>query len=112
MHEEKIANLTIILLSLAGLFWGIAFYFYRKKTKNDEMSPANSRFLNKPCKTWAGNFYDDHDLWHFFCSVGLFLNLMIVMTLDDRLMKGKDEVRGVTGQHHRPVTAYGENKNI
>ena len=112
MHEEKITNLTIILLTLAAVFWGIALFFFKNKTKNDEMSPANSRRLNRPCKTWAGDFYDEHDLWHFFCSVGLFLNLMIVMTLDDRVMKGKEtiqkEVRGVTVQHHRPVTAYGE----
>ena len=112
MHTEKITNLTIILLSLAGVFWGIALYFFKTKVKNDEKSPADSRALNRPCKAWTGNFYDEHDLWHFFCSVGLFLNLMIVMTLDDRLMKGKEtiqkEVRGVTAQHHRPVTAYGE----
>ena len=112
MYKEKITAVTIIQMSFTGVVWCIAIYYFREKTKNDELSPANSRMLNKPCKRWAGNFYDEHDLWHFFSSVGLFLNLMIVMTLDDRLMKGKDDIqrlpRVVKTVHHRPVTAIGE----
>ena len=108
--KEKITPLTIVAILLAVAVFGIAIYFFVQKTKNDETSPANSRKLNRPCK--IADFYDEHDLWHFFSSVGLFLCLMIVMTLDDRLMTRPEDMskvfRVVKEDPHRPVTVFGE----
>ena len=111
IFKEHITYITHACVFLTNAFWIPAlYYFLAKKVKNDEVSPAMSRELNKECS--LANFYDDHDIWHFLGSVGLFLNLMILLTLDDGLRskpnkngKGDFRIRGNDeSQRARPLT--------
>ena len=110
IYKEHITYITHACVFMTNAFWIPALYFFLQKVKNDETSPAMSRELNKEC-SWA-KFYDDHDIWHFLGSVGLFLNLMILLTLDDGLRikpnqngKGDFRIRGNDeSQWARPLT--------
>ena len=88
IYKERITKITTACLFLTVCFWVPAFYYFRIDIKNDEKSPANSREHNRDCS--LANFYDYHDIWHFLGSVGLFLNLMVLLTLDDGLKEKLD----------------------
>ncbi|KAG1669986.1 hypothetical protein GQR58_017176 [Nymphon striatum] len=57
---------------------------YRLNEESHQLSPAESRNLNRPCLIL--DFYDDHDIWHFLSSSALFFSFMILLTLDDDLI--------------------------
>ena len=63
---------------------GIALYFYTARNANRNCSSAESRDLNQECIFL--DFYDNHDLWHFFSGAGLFMAFLALLTLDDNLM--------------------------
>lgn len=83
-HGEKILPLPMLYITLSIATWSSSLYFFMQKSKNWEVTPAQSREYNKPCLIW--NFYDDHDIWHFLSAASMFLSFMILLTLDDDLI--------------------------
>jgi len=63
-------------------------YFFTQKEKNSNVSPAESREINQPCK-FGTHFYDGHDIWHFLGGAGVFFVFMFIITIDDDI-KYKD----------------------
>ena len=59
-----------------------AIVFYTSKVKITDASAADSKMINEECLPGL-NFFDNHDLWHFLSSFGLFFGLMFLLTLDD-----------------------------
>ena len=42
------------------------------------------RNMNVPCSYM--NFFDNHDMWHFFSATALFLAFIFLLTIDDDLL--------------------------
>ena len=39
------------------------------------------------------HFYDNHDIWHFLSATSLFLNFMMLLTIDDDLhLKPREQI--------------------
>merc|ERR1719500_2730979 len=58
-----------------------ALYFFVMKEKNSNVSPAESRELNRPCQLFK--FYDGHDIWHFLGGAGLFFVFLFILNIDE-----------------------------
>ena len=106
-YNEHIAVLTYVIMVISAFAWIPALIFFRMKRKNDEESPANSREKNEECS--FARFYDEHDMWHFLGAIGLFLTLMMLVTLDDDLRSHPNSEQKnfrVCKQNHRarPIT--------
>ena len=43
-----------------------------------------SRNMNEPCMYM--DFFDNHDMWHFFSATALFLAFIFLLTIDDDLL--------------------------
>ena len=84
----RLCLLFFFLILFLG-FGFIAGYFYSQKLQSRNLSPAESRNMNAPCDPMFGNFYDNHDLWHFFSATALFLAFLFLLTIDDDLMNTK-----------------------
>ena len=107
--EDVFRTVCYVVLNLCA--WIPAMWCFTQKRNNYESSPANSRNYNAPCEI---AFYDTHDLWHFFGALGLFLSLMVLLTLDDDLLKRppnfkKDFRVTKVGSRTRPITMAGQN---
>ena len=63
-------------------FPGIGFYANRSANRN--LTPAESRDLNVECALL--DFYDSHDLWHFFSAAGIFMAFMALLNIDDDIL--------------------------
>ena len=55
------------------------FFFVILEVTDKSLPPWESRNLNKPCL--LQNFYDAHDLWHFFASHALLMIVLVVMQM-------------------------------
>ena len=42
------------------------------------------RNMNEPCMYM--DFFDNHDMWHFFSATALFLAFIFLLTIDDDLL--------------------------
>jgi hypothetical protein len=58
--------------------------FYLSRNSNRNKSPAESRDMNGDCVFL--DFYDNHDLWHFFSAATIFLIFLGLLILDDDLL--------------------------
>jgi len=76
--------LSYILFSLALILALVASGFYANKHQSRNLSPSQSREKNAECVFL--DFYDNHDLWHFFSSLALFLAFTGLLTIDDDLL--------------------------
>ena len=60
-----------------------SMYFFKHKEKTTDLSPAESRSLNRDCLLF--NIYDGHDIWHFLGAGGIFFMYMFLLTIDEDL---------------------------
>ena len=93
-ESHSILRYCILLLFLAlFLVVGIvAGYYYSRKLQSRNLSPAESRNRNEECG--FGDFYDNHDLWHFLSSTALFLAFLFLLSLDDDLFNSpRDQIK-------------------
>ena len=67
---------TILFIS------GIGFYANRSANRN--LTPAESRNWNSDCNFM--DFYDNHDIWHFFSAAGIFMAFMALLNVDDDIL--------------------------
>jgi len=82
-HPEPVFALLALGLGL------IAIYFYQERSANRNLFPAESRNLNSECNFL--DFYDNHDLWHFFSAAGVFMAFLALLTVDDDLLATERE---------------------
>ncbi|XP_066917123.1 SID1 transmembrane family member 1-like [Clytia hemisphaerica] len=82
---EKIKLFPVIFALASMVTWGIAIKFFVAGLTDWQTTAAQSREGNRKCI--IGNFYDDHDLWHFLSACALFFSFMCVLTIDDDLDK-------------------------
>ena len=68
----------------AFILFAVGLIFYIKRSANRNLSPAESKNLNVEC-TFL-DFYDNHDLWHFFGAAGIFMAFCALLTADDDLL--------------------------
>ena len=91
-ENEGIRMITFFYLILSISFMFIAFIFFKKELKTSAGTPAESRNLNQSC---AILIFDNHDLWHFFSSAGLYQHFMFLLTLEDyniRYMRKRPDI--------------------
>jgi hypothetical protein len=81
--------ISYILFSTALVVALVAGAFYANKHQSRNLSPAQSREKNAECIFL--DFYDNHDLWHFFSSLALFLAFLGLLTIDDDILYVKQE---------------------
>jgi len=81
VKKETIPPIAFVISIITIACWIPALYFFQIKNKTTEVTPAQSRNLNKEC-IW-GNLYDHHDIWHFFSATGLFFSFVLLLFLDD-----------------------------
>jgi len=69
-----------------------AMYFFVKKEKNSELSPAESRDINSHCILLE--YFDGHDVWHFLGGAAVFFTFMFIFTIDEDLKyKKRSEIK-------------------
>ena len=59
----------------------VAMKFYLARHQSRNLTSAESRDLNEVCSVM--DFFDNHDMWHFFSSSALFLTFIFLLTIDD-----------------------------
>ena len=90
VHKEPIPKGCYVIAMMALICWIPALYYFNKSAKSTNQSPAQSRNLNMECEI---SFFDTHDLWHFLSAGGLFLNFLLVLTIDDGITdKPRDSI--------------------
>jgi len=75
---------SFVFCFLAVLLGGIAMVFYTKRHQSRNSSPPESRDKNELCNVM--DFFDNHDMWHFFSATALFLSFIFLLTIDDDLL--------------------------
>ena len=84
----------VVLYLLCGLgLVVVSLFFFVILENTDKSIPSwESRELNKPCI--LNDFWDAHDLWHFFASHALMMIVLVVMQMQkpcrDCYMKYKE----------------------
>jgi len=90
-YGEKITKQPATYLLLSWVSWAGAIWFFVNKSTSWFLSPAESRRLNTECELF--HFYDNHDIWHFLSATSLFLNFMMLLTIDDDLhLKPREQI--------------------
>jgi len=79
--KEKISKVWWITLFLSIITIITSFIFFKIQVKNIDLSPNDSKKLNKNCILF--NYWDSHDLWHFLSSFGIFLLLELILNIDN-----------------------------
>jgi len=74
----------LLLCLIVGLLAGV---FYSRKLQSRNLTPPESRDRNQLCS--FGDFFDNHDMWHFLSSTSLFLAFIFLLTIDDDLFLTK-----------------------
>jgi len=75
---------TFIFFLLAIILGAIAMLFYTKRHQSRNSTPPESRDKNELCNVL--DFFDNHDMWHFFSATALFLSFIFLLTIDDDLL--------------------------
>lgn len=84
--KEKILVQTYVYMALYIAIGISAAYFFNQKTTSwNNKTPAFSRTYNKGCSILP--FYDYHDIWHLLSAITMFFWFMLLLTLDDPLIR-------------------------
>ena len=81
LHGESLHYVPLIYASLGLLCFLPSLYFFTQKEKKTEISPAESREMNRECVFL--NFFDGHDIWHFLGGAGVFFAFLFILTIDE-----------------------------
>jgi len=79
--------LSFILFGISVLTGLLAVVFYANKHQSRNLTPAESRDKNQRCQ--YGDFFDNHDIWHFLSSISLYYAFLGLLTIDDDLLHAK-----------------------
>ena len=80
-NREKISYIIWIWLLLDIIVITLSLIFFLKGVTNKLLPLEKSNKLNKPCVLF--NYFDYHDIWHIFSSIGLFIFINIVYFMDN-----------------------------
>lgn len=80
-NREKISKIIWIWLVLDIIIIVLALIFYLKAVSDKLLPLKDSNKLNKPCV--LVDYFDYHDIWHIFSSLGLFIFMNIVYFMDN-----------------------------
>jgi hypothetical protein len=92
---------SFIFFLLALLLGAVAIVFYTKRHQSRNSTPPESRYTlpkmfkynfmmtifrdkNELCNVM--DFFDNHDMWHFFSATALFISFIFLLTIDDDLL--------------------------
>jgi len=75
---------SFIFFLLAVALGMVAMVFYTRRHQSRNSTPPESRNKNELCHVW--DFFDNHDMWHFFSATALFLAFIFLLTIDDDLL--------------------------
>ncbi|KYQ92937.1 transmembrane protein [Tieghemostelium lacteum] len=84
-YGEKVYAFIWVLFVVMVSSWGLGIYFFEIPVTNKFLSFDESKLLNRPCVVF--DYFDTHDVWHFFSSIGLFSIMSIVYFIDFDLRK-------------------------
>jgi len=82
-NRETISKKLWLLIFIDFIVLTISLTYYEMAVTNKMLTPSESKKLNEPCILF--NYFDYHDLWHLFSSIGIFLAMYIIYILDDDL---------------------------
>ena len=94
MHYRYIIPAGVVLYLLCGLGLVVVslFFFVILESTDKSIPPWESRGLNQGCV--LNDFWDAHDLWHFFASHALMMIVLVVIQMQkpcrDCYMKYKE----------------------
>jgi len=89
---ERPVYQTYVYVACAAICAMPAMYYFTNKEKNSEVSPAESRDINRECILL--DYFDGHDVWHFLGGAGVFFTFMFIFTIDEDLKyKKRSEIR-------------------
>lgn len=71
----------LVYLVLFFLVSGVSILYFRIDLTEWRKSAAYSREGNDKCTLW--DFYDEHDVWHWYSAVAIFFLYMTLLTMDD-----------------------------
>ena len=80
-NREKISYIIWIWLLLDIIVIILSLIFFLKGVTNKLLPLDQSNKLNQPCVLF--NYFDYHDIWHIFSSIGLFIFINIVYFMDN-----------------------------
>jgi len=83
IKKETIYLTTSLAIFINIILFAVSIYFFVNNPTNIFETVTNSNKLNQECVLF--NFFDYHDLWHFFSAVSLFLFMNIILFVDDDL---------------------------
>jgi len=75
---------SFIFFLLAVALGMVAMLFYTRRHQSRNSTPPESRNKNELCHVM--DFFDNHDMWHFFSATALFLAFIFLLTIDDDLL--------------------------
>eukprot|EP00090_Calanus_glacialis_P000732 TRINITY_DN10504_c0_g1_i5.p1 TRINITY_DN10504_c0_g1~~TRINITY_DN10504_c0_g1_i5.p1 ORF type:complete len:834 (-),score=156.09 TRINITY_DN10504_c0_g1_i5:117-2618(-) len=75
---------SFIFFLLAVALGMVAMMFYTRRHQSRNSTPPESRNKNELCHVL--DFFDNHDMWHFFSATALFLAFIFLLTIDDDLL--------------------------
>ncbi|XP_068898457.1 SID1 transmembrane family member 1-like [Tenebrio molitor] len=91
IYREGVSVENVFYLFLSIILWGIGGHAYFQTRTQWTESPAISRQRNEECVLF--DFYDVHDLWHFWSAGALYSTFMFLLTLDDNVAyKNRNEM--------------------
>ncbi|KAF2073456.1 hypothetical protein CYY_005241 [Polysphondylium violaceum] len=79
-HGEKVHFGIWILFIVMLVSWTVGLWFFEIPVTNKFLTFDESLKLNEPCVVF--DYFDTHDVWHFFSAVGLFSIMSIVYFID------------------------------
>jgi len=83
-YGERISFSMWILILVDITILSVSLIFYNIAVSDKMLTPQQSDTLNKPCVLF--DYFDYHDLWHLFSSVGIFLLMVIFYKVDNDLI--------------------------
>ncbi|KAL5484470.1 hypothetical protein EMCRGX_G020979 [Ephydatia muelleri] len=83
IHSETGFGPFLVVGGCALVFLGLALNHFKQSTYSSDLTPAESREMNRPC-IWLG-FYGNHDVWHFYSALAVFFTLLALLVMDDGL---------------------------
>lgn len=93
LNKEKISNLILIFIIIDFVFMIISLYFYSNTNYNTFVSIEKSNEINGKCILF--NYFDNHDIWHFFSASTLFIFIIIILFIDYDIEYKKEEILNI-----------------
>ncbi|XP_044262476.1 systemic RNA interference defective protein 1-like isoform X3 [Tribolium madens] len=90
VYGERICVQAVIYGVLAAACLIPSGMFFFNQSSKWTKSPAQSRQLNQQCI--FADFFDSHDLWHFFSSMALYFSFMYLLCIDDNLYERRTNI--------------------